>query len=33
MDRVILKGMEFYGYHGVLPEERRMGQRFIVDVE
>lgn len=33
MDKIILKGMEFYGYHGVLPEERVLGQRFIIDVE
>lgn len=32
-DRLILKGMEFYGYHGVLPQERQLGQRFRVDVE
>jgi dihydroneopterin aldolase len=25
--------MVFYGYHGVLPEERTLGQRFVVDVE
>lgn len=25
--------MEFYGRHGVLPQERELGQRFIVDVE
>ncbi|MBM2812620.1 MAG: dihydroneopterin aldolase [Chloroflexi bacterium] len=25
--------MVFYGYHGVLPEERTLGQRFLVDVE
>ena len=24
--------MEFYGYHGALPEETRLGQRFRVDV-
>lgn len=24
--------MEFYGYHGVFPEENRLGQRFIVDL-
>jgi dihydroneopterin aldolase len=24
--------MEFYSYHGVFPEERKLGQRFIVDV-
>lgn len=31
-DKIILKGLVFYGYHGTLPEERRLGQRFIVDV-
>lgn len=24
--------MEFYGYHGVLPEETRLGQRFRVSI-
>lgn len=24
--------MEFYGYHGVLPEETRLGQKFIIDL-
>jgi dihydroneopterin aldolase len=24
--------MEFYGYHGVLPEETVIGQRFLVDL-
>lgn len=24
--------MEFYGYHGVLPEENTLGQRFIIDL-
>jgi dihydroneopterin aldolase len=33
MDRMIVRGMEFFGYHGVLPEENRLGQRFVVDVE
>lgn len=33
MDKIILEGMEFYGYHGTLPEEQVLGQRFIVDVE
>ncbi len=33
MDKIILQGMEFYGYHGVMPEERTLGQRFIVDLE
>ncbi|MDB4898135.1 MAG: dihydroneopterin aldolase [Firmicutes bacterium] len=33
MDRIILTGMRFYGYHGVMPEETRLGQPFTVDVE
>lgn len=31
MDRIELTGMEFYGYHGCLPEEREKGQPFVVD--
>lgn len=33
MDKIILKGLEFYGHHGVLPEEISLGQKFIIDVE
>jgi dihydroneopterin aldolase len=33
MDKIMLTGMEFYGYHGVFPEENKLGQRFLVDVE
>ena len=32
MDKIYLNKMEFYGYHGVFPEENRLGQRFIVDL-
>jgi len=32
-DKIILKNMKFYAYHGVLPEERIKGQYFIIDVE
>jgi 7,8-dihydroneopterin aldolase/epimerase/oxygenase len=31
-DRIELRGLRAYGYHGVLPEERRDGQVFVVDV-
>ena len=31
-DCVRLDGMTFYGYHGVRPEERTLGQRFLVDL-
>lgn len=29
--KIHLNEMIFYGYHGVHPEERTLGQRFIVD--
>lgn len=33
MDKIILKDMIFFGYHGVLEEENRLGQRFIISAE
>lgn len=33
MDKIIIKDMQFYGFHGLLPEENKLGQRFNVDVE
>ncbi|ASN03715.1 dihydroneopterin aldolase [Virgibacillus necropolis] len=33
MDKIIMKNLQFYGYHGLLPEENKLGQRFNVDVE
>lgn len=32
MDKIYVNQMEFYGYHGVFPEETRLGQRFIIDL-
>ncbi|OIJ17523.1 dihydroneopterin aldolase [Anaerobacillus alkalilacustris] len=32
MDKIYINQMEFYGYHGVLPEETKLGQKFIVDL-
>ncbi|ABO48704.1 dihydroneopterin aldolase [Desulforamulus reducens MI-1] len=32
-DKIILRGMNFFGYHGVFEEERRLGQPFQVDLE
>jgi dihydroneopterin aldolase len=31
-DRIILRDLGFFGYHGVFPEEARLGQRFVVDL-
>lgn len=28
MDYIHLRDMQFFGYHGVLPEETKLGQRF-----
>lgn len=33
MHRILLHGMKFMGYHGVLPEEQTLAQPFVVDVE
>ncbi|WP_168123479.1 dihydroneopterin aldolase [Paenibacillus sp. HB172176] len=33
MDTMSVKGMRFYGYHGVFPEENKLGQKYIVDLE
>jgi dihydroneopterin aldolase len=30
-DQLKLSGMEFFARHGVLPQERQLGQRFLVD--
>lgn len=32
MDKIKVKDMEFYGYHGVFPEETKLGQRFRVSL-
>lgn len=32
-DRMILRNMVFYGYHGVYAVERELGQRIEVDLE
>ncbi|MGF1627144.1 MAG: dihydroneopterin aldolase [Alphaproteobacteria bacterium] len=33
MDRIFLSNMAFFAHHGVAPQERRLGQRFFVDVD
>ncbi|AGA67657.1 dihydroneopterin aldolase [Desulfitobacterium dichloroeliminans LMG P-21439] len=32
-DRIGLRGLRFYGFHGVLNEENSLGQVFIVDID
>ncbi|HSI72358.1 MAG TPA: dihydroneopterin aldolase [Fimbriimonas sp.] len=33
MYTVFVRGLEVYAYHGVSPEERAVGHRYVVDVE
>lgn len=32
-DKLILRGLKFHGFHGVKPEERTLGQKFVIDVD
>lgn len=33
MDNIILKGIKFYGYHGVYDFEKTNGQYFLIDIK
>ncbi|NLT96109.1 MAG: dihydroneopterin aldolase [Clostridia bacterium] len=33
MDKITLKNLVFFGHHGVLDEEKTLGQKFYVDLE
>ncbi|AOZ92788.1 dihydroneopterin aldolase [Paenibacillus crassostreae] len=33
MDKMVMHRMEYYGYHGVFAEERKLGQRYYIDLE
>ncbi|AIL10674.1 dihydroneopterin aldolase [Streptococcus pyogenes] len=33
MDKIVLEGCRFYGYHGAYKEEQTLGQIFLVDLE
>ncbi|KAL3839398.1 hypothetical protein ACJIZ3_023989 [Penstemon smallii] len=32
-DKLVLRGLKFHGYHGVKPEEKKLGQKFVIDVD
>ncbi|OPL08896.1 MAG: hypothetical protein AVO33_08245 [delta proteobacterium ML8_F1] len=32
MDSILMKAMEFYAYHGVMPEEKILGQLFRISL-
>lgn len=33
LDKIIMKDLYFYGYHGVMEEEKILGQPFTVNIE
>lgn len=33
MDKIIISGLVFYGYHGTSETERELGQKFLLDIE
>lgn len=33
MDRIIMKDLAFYAYHGAMEEEKILGQKFFIDAE
>lgn len=33
MDKIIVKNLEIYAFHGVLEEEKKLGQKFMVSLE
>ncbi|GJY82332.1 gypsy type transposase [Tanacetum coccineum] len=32
-DKLVLRGLMFHGYHGVKQEEKKLGQKFLIDVD
>lgn len=32
MDKILMRNLSFFGYHGVLPEENKLGQKYNIDV-
>lgn len=32
-DKLVLRGLKFHGFHGVKPEEKKLGQKFLIDVD
>lgn len=33
MDKIYIRDLEFIGYHGVLEEEKKLGQKFFISLE
>ena len=33
MDKIVIDGIQFHGYHGVSESERKLGQKYRVDIK
>lgn len=33
MDKILIRGLKIFAFHGVNPEEKRDGQNFILDID
>lgn len=33
MDKIYINNLEFIGFHGVFPEEKKLGQKFLISLE
>ena len=33
MDKISIKGLKLFAYHGVNPEEKENGQKFVIDID
>ena len=33
MDKIVIDGIQFHGYHGVSESERELGQKYGVDIK
>lgn len=33
MDKILIRGLKLFAYHGVNPEEKEQGQNFIFDID
>lgn len=32
-DKLVLRGVKCHGFHGAKPEEKKLGQKFLVDMD
>ncbi|EPS73666.1 hypothetical protein M569_01092, partial [Genlisea aurea] len=33
VDKLVLRGLKFHGFHGVKEEEKKLGQKFVIDID